>query len=215
MTPEERVEAVLGLVERDNVYSRAFARVALLFGILSLGTAGTIYVNDEIHRFLGRLVQPREFAFAWIDVFVLSAVAMFGILARVARANGDAFPSRRTGMALRAIAPLVVIPFAVTAWFFGSGYLGAGELQLVITWIAFYGLVLLSTSFFAPSGITILGWAFLISALIVVTMTDRIDDWTGNVPTSAMGVTFGLYHIVYAALNWNRRTQLAEETALR
>lgn len=211
----ERITIISGLIERREIYRAVSARVALITGTLATLTAVAIYLNDEVTRFLGRPVRPREFAFAWIDVFIISAVAMVVLLARAARANGDRFPSPRTKLALSLIAPCLVIPLAFVGWFFGSGYLGAGELQLVTAWIAFYGLALLATSVFAPRSLSLLGWAFLLSALGVLLLADRIDDWTGNVSATAMGVTFGLYHLAYAIGNWKVRGLVAAQPEMR
>jgi hypothetical protein len=108
-------------------------------------------------------------------------------------------------LALRAIAPNLLIPAAFTLWFFQTGYLGAQELQLVTVWVAFYGLGLLSTSLFAPRSLTILGWAFLLTALATPVLGDRIDQLTDDVPDTIMGLSFGFYHLVYALATWSRR----------
>ena len=97
-----------------------------------------------------------------------------------------------------------MIPAAFTGWFLTTGYLGAAEQDLVVVWIAFYGLMLLSTALFAPRSLALLGWAFLLTSLSVPVFSDIIDNRVGGVPTVLMGVTFGLYHLIYAALNWPR-----------
>jgi hypothetical protein len=208
---EEQLHIIRGLLERKETYRAVFARVSLLTGTLSIFTAVAIYVNDEVTRFLGRPIRPREFAFAWIDIFVLAAIAMIFFLWRAARDNADKFPSARTKLALGTIAPLGLIPAAFTGWFFATGYLGAAELELITVWIAFYGLICLTSGWFAPRSISLLGWSFLLTALSVPLLADRIDQWTDNVPVTLMGVTFGLYHLVFAALNWKPRAPIARK----
>jgi hypothetical protein len=112
-------------------------------------------------------------------------------------------------LALRAIAPNLLIPLAFTIWFFKRGYLGGQELELVVIWVVFYGLALLSTALFAPRSLAILGWAFLLTGLTIPTLINLVDELAGDVPTVVMGLTFGLYHLIYAASTWPRRTTTA------
>ena len=109
-------------------------------------------------------------------------------------------------LALRAIAPCLLIPAAFTAWFYSTGYLGGAELDLVVVWIVSYGLALLSTALFAPRSLAVLGWAFLLSGLAVPALTNLIDYFSVDVPLVAMGTTFGLYHLIYAVCTWPRKT---------
>jgi hypothetical protein len=204
LSSEERLTTLRGLVERKEIYQRRFARTGLIGGSLSILTAALMFVNDEFTQFLDRPVRPREFASAWI--FVLAATVAVGALLAVgaARTRDDVFGSARMKLALGTIAPYLIIPAAFTGWFFATGYLGGTELDLAVVWIAFYGLLLLSTAWFAPRSIVLLGWAFLLTAVSVPLLEDRLNLWTGEMPTALMGVTFGLYHLFYAALNWRR-----------
>jgi hypothetical protein len=199
---EERLAALRGLIERKEVYALAFARTALVAGLLSILTAAAMFVNDEITPFLHRLVRSREFAIAWLVVFALTVLVGGMFLLRRARIPGDTSASVGMKVVLATIAPYLLIPAAFTAWFFATGYLGGTEVDLVVVWIAFYSLMLLSTTFFAPRSIVILGWAFLLTALAVPVIEDNLELWIGSVPTVLMGATFGLYHLIYAALNW-------------
>ena len=108
---------------------------------------------------------------------------------------------------LSGIAPYLLIPAAFTAWFFGTGYLGGTELDLVVVWIAAYGLVLVSTVAFAPRSIVLLGWACLLTAVGVPLLEEKLDLWIGDMPSLLMGLTFGLYHCIYAVFNWRGNTQ--------
>lgn len=162
-------------------------------------------MNDEVARVFNRPVRPREFAFAWLVVLLLTA--SLGVsLCRGARQGGERLAGVPLKLALTNVAPLLLIPTAFTCWFFSTGYLGGTELDLVVVWIAFYGLTLLSGGLFAPRAIILLGWAFLLSALAIPLIEDKLDLWIGSVPTVLMGVTFGFYHLIYAGLNWREPT---------
>lgn len=197
---EQNLATIHGLVERGEIYREIFARAAWVGGALSILTAGAIYLNDEVSRFLDRTVQPREFAFAWLDVLFLTIVFAAWLLKRAVRANEGG--SARMTFTLGTVAPFVLIPAAFTSWFFGTGYLGGTELDLVTVWIVFYGLILLSTAFFAPRPVVLLGWAFLLTGLSVPVLANKIEEWVDSVPTVLMGFSFGVYHLIYAVLSW-------------
>jgi hypothetical protein len=201
---EEDLRVIRSLMERATVYRAVSAPSALVAGLLSLLTAGAIYINNEVHPAIGRAVRPREFVVAWIGVFILSAAANAYFLRREAVASGRVFVSPGMRLALRAIVPNLLIPALFTIWFFQTGYLGAQELQLVAVWVAFYGLALLSTSLFAPRSLGLLGWAFLMTSLSIPVLSGIIDDFTDDAPNSIMGLAFGVFHLIYAILTWPR-----------
>jgi len=202
---EQNLSAIRGLIERSEIYRAVSARAALIGGTLASLTAGAIYLNDEVTSILDRPVRPRDLAFAWLGVLLLTVIVSVLFLSRATRDSGGLVNSGRMKLALRTIAPYSVIPAAFTGWFLTTGYLGAAELDLVVVWIAFYGLMLLSTALFAPRSLALLGWAFLLTSLSVPVFSDIIDNRLGSVPNVLMGVTFGLYHLIYAALNWPRK----------
>ena len=201
---EEHLRVIRQLMERATVYRAVSAPSALVAGLLSILAGGSVYFNNQVNLVLGRAVRPREFATLWIVVLVLAALANAYFLWREARNNGRPFISSGMKLALRAIAPNLLIPAAYTVWFFQSGYLGAQEVELVVVWVAFYGLALLSTGLFAPRSLVILGWAFLLTALSVPVIGGAIDRLTDDVPDTVMGITFGLYHLIYAVATWSR-----------
>jgi hypothetical protein len=192
-------------MERATVYRAVAAPTALVAGILSVLAAGVVYFNNEMKPVLGRTVGPREFGVLWLLVLAVAAVANAYFLWREAERDGRPFFSAGMRLALQAIAPNLLIPAAVTVWYFRNGYLGAQELQLVTVWAAFYGLSLLSTALFAPRSLSLLGWAFLLTALATPVLGDAIDNLTNDVPDTIMGVSFGLYHLIYAVATWRRR----------
>ena len=202
---EENLRIIRQLMERATVYRAVAAPSALVAGILSVLAAGVVYFNNEMKPVLGRTVGPREFGVLWLVVLAVAAVANAYFLWREAERDGRPFFSAGMRLALQAIAPNLLIPAAVTVWYFRNGYLGAQELQLVTVWAAFYGLSLLSTALFAPRSLSLLGWAFLLTALATPVLGDAIDNLTNDVPDTIMGVSFGLYHLIYAIATWRRR----------
>src|SRR5690349_19363170 len=90
---EENLRVIRSLMQRATVYRAISSPSALVAGVLSLLTAGAVYVNNEVHPLLGRTVRPREFVNIWIVVFVLSAAANAFFLWREAAASGRPFIS--------------------------------------------------------------------------------------------------------------------------
>ena len=205
VSAEEDLRIIRTLMERATTYRAISAPSALIAGLLSTFAAGAVYYNNEIKLVLGRTVGPREFAFIWIAVLIVAALANAFFVWREARAGARPFVSSGMKLALRAIFPNLLIPAAFTLWFFETGFLGARELELVTMWVAFYGLALLSTALFAPRSLAILGWAFLLSSVSIPVLMNTIDNLTDDVPDTVMGVTFGLFHLIYAAATWPRR----------
>src|SRR6266481_3054890 len=199
---EEDLRVIRSLMERATVYRAISAPAALVAGFLSIFAAAAIYLNGQTG--INRLAQGRAFAAIWLIVLILAVAANAFFIWREAKKDGRPFISSGMKLSLRAIAPNLLIPAAVTVWFLVSGYKGAAEQELVVVWIAFYGLALLSTSLFAPRSLVCLGWAFLLTALATPVLGDRIDSLTDDVPDTIMGLSFGLYHVIYAIATWSR-----------
>ena len=206
---EEDLRVIRSLMERATIYRAISAPTALVAGLLSIISTAIVYVNNDVSLIFGRPVGPREFAIIWLDVLVIVLAANAFFVWREARAGGRPFISPGMKLAMRAVAPTLLVPMMFTIWFFKRGYLGGQELELVVVWVVFYGLALLSTTLFAPRSLTILGWTFLLTGIAVPVLINLFEELAGDVPTMVMGLTFGLYHLVYAACTWRRRAVMA------
>jgi hypothetical protein len=189
-------------MERATIYRAISAPTALVGGSLSILAAAAIYWNNEGNPWFGRVIRGQSFAQIWIAILLATVAANTFFIWREAHRTGRPFISSGMKLALRGITPCVLIPAAFTAWFLTTGYLGGAELHLVVIWIASYGLALLSTALFAPRSLALLGWAFLLSGLAVPTATNLVQDFSIHLPVFAMGMTFGLYHLIYATFTW-------------
>jgi small-conductance mechanosensitive channel len=203
LSAEEDLRIIRSLMERATVYRAISAPSALVAGLLSILAAGAIYYNNAIEPVLGRLVRPREFAVIWVIVLALAVLANGFFVWREAKKSGRPFLSSGMRLALRAIAPNLLIPAAFTLWFYTTGFKGGTEIDLVVVWVAFYGLALLSTALFAPRSLALLGWAFLLTSLAVPTVLDRLEALVEDIPTFVMGTAFGFYHLIYAICTWS------------
>ena len=200
---EHDLHAIRSLMERATVYRAISAPAALVAGFLSIVASAAIYLNNQGSMI--RPVQGRDFAVIWLIVLILAVAANAFFIWREAKKDGRPFISSGMKLSLRAIAPNLLIPAAVTVWFLAAGYRGATELELVVAWIVFYGLALLSTGLFAPRSLVCLGWAFLLTALAIPALRNVLGDLPATLPTIAMGLTFGLYHLIYAVCAWPRK----------
>jgi hypothetical protein len=203
---DERLPVIRSIIERGAIYRAISARAALIAGVLSIITALAIYLNNEGIVTLGRVIRPREFVVLWFITFVIAADAAAFLFWREARREGRPFFSSELGLAARTFLPYLLIPAAFTSWYYSTGYLGARELELVAVWMASYGLALLSMSAFAPRALVRLGWAFLLTIVAVPAIMNVMDlSFSFDLPNGLMGLSFGLYHLVYAACTWRVR----------
>jgi hypothetical protein len=205
---DEDMRVIRTLMERATICRAISASIAFLGGALSILSALFIWQSE---RFLGRAIRPREFAIVWIDVLVLTIIATAVFVWREAKSGGRLFLSPGMKLALRAIVPNLLVPAIFTVWFLQTGFLGAVELELVVIWVVFYGLALLSTALFAPRALAILGWAFLLTGAGVAVITNALEGLTDDAPNLVMGITFGLYHIIYALCTWLRKSRASHE----
>jgi len=200
---EADLRVIRSLMERATVYRAISAPAALVAGFLSIFAAAAIYLNNQ--GSMNRPVHGRAFAVIWLIVLIFAVATNAFFIWREAKKDGRPFISSGMKLSLRAIAPNLLIPAAVTVWFLAAGHKGATELELVTAWIVFYGLALLSTGLFAPRSLVCLGWAFLLTALAIPALRNVIGDLPAHLPNIVMGITFGVYHMIYAICAWPRK----------
>lgn len=196
----EQLRVIRSLMERATVYRAISAPTALVGGILSIVasiilTRADMMSGADLNRFIG----------GWLLVLVVTLVANTWFIHLKARREGGKIFSSGLRLAIRSALPVLLIAAALTtnAWRDDDP---VQELVLPIVWMCCYGLALLSTATFAPRSLIVLGWIFLASGLITGGILDldpnhRIPLW----PSLLMGVSFGAYHLIYAACTWPRK----------
>lgn len=198
----EDLRVIRTLLDQATTYRAISVSTALLGGIIALVSATFIHLSSSPGSPLQRAVRPREFASIWLSALCVTLIANALFLWREARASGRPFVSSGMTLALRAIAPNLIVPALFTVWFVRVGYLGGTEMQLVVIWIVFYGLALLSTALFAPRSLIILGWAVLLTGISVPAVANLTEGFSREATNIVMGLTFGLYHLIYALATW-------------
>ncbi len=204
---EEHLRLIRTLMERATVYRAISAPTALIGGLLACALATFSHLRE--HHWAARApevmrhISTRQFAALWLGALLVVVVINTFFVQREARRDNRPLISPAMKLALRAILPCLALPAAVTVWFFYDGYEFDNELLLVRVWIGFYGLALIVTQHFAPRSLVILGWAFLLTAVVMTIGTRQLEYYaTPLVPNLAMGFTFGLYHLIYAVCVW-------------
>jgi hypothetical protein len=193
---EDHLRVIRELMERATIYRAVSAPAALFCGIVAL-LVGTLALTPGPAQALFLY----HFVPVWVVVCILSAIANIFFLFRSTTYRGETFGSHRLRTALYAIAPAFLVAIALT--YLLSRAKGS-ELFIAVTWMALYGLALLSTTTFAPRSIVVLGWAFILTgALILILMSPRLTASDGrslqleHMGYLAMAGTFGLYHTIY------------------
>ena len=209
---EEHLHIIRTLMERATIYRAISAPTALVGGLLAVGTATAIWFVDRSRSAAASRFDGRLFAEIWLAILVVVLAVNTLFVRREAQKDRRPLISSGARLALRAIAPCLIIPAATTIWFFKNAEPIDEEL-LVAVWIAFYGLALLATALFAPRSLVLLGWAFLLTGVVILFWPKSLgDDPREMFPNLAMGATFGFYHLVYAACIWSQRRLAAGES---
>jgi hypothetical protein len=204
---EEHLRVIRTLMERATVYRAVSAPTALCGGCVAIVLTAFIQLREhhwaEHAPEVMRHISTRGFAALWLVALALVLNVNAYFVQREAKRDGRPFISPAMKLALRSILPCLALPIAITIWFFYDGYEFDNELLLVRAWIGFYGLALIATQHFAPRSLVYLGWAFLLTAVVMTIFSRQLEYYaTPLVPNVAMGATFGLYHLIYAACVW-------------
>ena len=212
---EEHLRVIRSLMEKATIYRAISAPTALVGGLCSVVFGFCLYFrwrplpggkeSDEFERL---------FLFGWLAVLAVTVCANGILIWLAARKRNDPFISPAMRKALWALIPPLLCGGFFTVLL---GILEAPGARWCLPgfWMVFYGLGLLATSQFAPRSIPTLGWCFLGAGFIsfvgdywleFVRMWGKGDT---HRPTSAnlmMIATFGLFHLIYAACTWPRKT---------
>jgi cytochrome bd-type quinol oxidase subunit 2 len=198
---EEHLRVIRELMERATIYRAVSAPAALFCGLVALLVSGLALIPGPLQALF-----QHNFVLAWIVVCLLSATANTFFLFRSTERRQEPFASYRLRTALLAIAPAFIVAIALT--FFLARAAGT-ELFIAVCWMALYGLALLSTMTFAPRSIVILGWAFILTSVLilcvmapvlVVAIPDRPSLVLEQLGYFAMAGSFGFYHTIYGVV---------------
>ncbi len=183
---EENLRVIRSLMEKATVYRAISAPGALIGG--GLAVASSVLCARSAY-----FSEPINFLLLWITVLAITGSVNFAFIWREAKKRGDPFISPGMRMAFFAVVPSYLLAAYYTLrW-------GIFTSEVVRIWIICHGLGLLATSHFAPRSFTWLGWAFLLSGIVAC------ESWVALSNPTWMALTFGLFHLIYAAFTWPRK----------
>jgi len=223
---EEHLRVIRSLMEKATSYRAVSAPAAAIGGILAVAASFAMGNWWPLGRGGGvgeKAIEPLHFLFVWLGVLAVTGAVNIYFLWRDSQKRGDVFVSARMKTALMALLPSYIVAIFCTVLLICSSLPNL----VVPVWITCHGLALLGTSHFAPRSLVILGWAFMITGLLSIVpvvhanwpmlgespienATPAGQIWMRNsgLLTSQfwMAGTFGLFHLIYAACTWPRKT---------
>ncbi len=197
---EENLRIIRSLMEKATVY-RAISAPGALVGGLGAATLA-LYGATVAQGNFGFPATVPQFLGMWLGLLVVITTANFILLARDAARRAEPFVSPGMKLALRAM-----LPGLLAGGVLGLAFSSTTPQISAAIWTLLYGVSLLAASHFAPKSICWLGRAFFFAGVALFALFAVGGPWEGNPLLSAhaaMGSTFGLFHIVYAALTWPR-----------
>ncbi len=188
----QELRTALAMLERSEEWTRLTARVALFLGLASLAAAVGMLKLQELP-----FPDLHIFCVLWAGVFAASAVwAVF--LHHSDKSKGNLLDGM--DLAIRAFFPFWLMAGFITILIVSN----EGEtLSLAIVWSVAHGLSLVAQRLNLPPPVIRLGWAFLLAGCAAMTLPITALSFALDEPVSSsfvMGATFGLLHLVYAAI---------------
>jgi hypothetical protein len=177
----QTLEVIRTLMERTTQYQLLTARASLVAGSLAgAGALAFLWLDPA---------NPWSFGVVWGVVFAGSLLATtVGTVLR-GRKSGEQVWSRQARTVLLALTPALAAALALTVFFFAQGW----HQWLPGVWMLCYGQGALATSAYAPTPIRWLGVAVMVLGGVTLALGAA---WS----VAAMGVVFGLGHLVLGAV---------------
>ena len=199
---EEHLRVIRSLMERSTVYRAISAPVALAGGLASIAGCGIVACVLPTLKIESPATAELFFGI-WIAVLAVTVVTNIFVLWKESSGRGEPFISPGMRAAIWAIAPCWLVAAILTAFWTKIPWL------VPTFWMVLYGLGLLGTQHFAPRSIVLLGWAFVAGGLLSLTIFEGDHASELRSANLAMGATFSLFHLVYAACTWPRKAAAA------
>jgi hypothetical protein len=190
----ENLQAIRTLMERSAIYRRALAPILSVTGIIGLagGAAG----------FFGKIGDPQMFVLFWLAIAATALSVSFFLVRMQAIKDREPFWSPPTRRVSHALLPSLAAGAFLSLLFLGQLGRLVDPMRLTlafvwmpIIWAVLYGCALHSAGFFTPSGLRLLGWAFVAGGCFTFALG------AAEVPTyryghAVMGGLFGGLHLI-------------------
>ena len=202
-TALEHLRIIRTLMERANIYRAVSAPAAMIGGLLALTVSGYGIWREYLKQAVdgqGDGFQDGKFLATWLGLLVIASITNLVLLMKESRTKGQPFITDGLKMALRAVVPPLLsggILGICLIWYVRQVELAA------LVWILCYGLALQATVSFAPKSIIHLARAFIVTGQILTIVWfslggPALSIWNGAVASVFLGLTFGVFHVIYA-----------------
>ena len=198
----DNLQVIRTLMERAALYRRALAPIMIAAGAIGIAGATLPCWVD--------LSSPTHFSLYWMALSFVGLAAAYVLVRRQAWKAQEPFWSPPTRRVTRALAPPFVVGLAGgSGW--ALGWVSAPVAPLVALWLACYGCGLHAAGFWMRRGIRLLGWWFVLLAIIWFFGSFTLAGWQGTEAAHyAMGATFGLLQLAYGVyLHFSERIRAA------
>lgn len=192
----EQVSAIKSVLDRSALYRRSLSPAFLICGLMGVGGA-------FVTHFL-KIIAPKDVLLYWMFIASLTVIFTLIQMIRQCKKEGSDFwdgPVRRIFMS--SLPPLTVgaMGGVYALMYFPDSTLVSG--QVVIGWLALYGITLTSISVILARGVQWFGWFFIVAALLAAFIFE-LDMADTSLQHIVMGVGFGFIHLVLAGVEWLR-----------
>lgn len=185
---EQNLQVIRTLMERSAIYRRALRPIMWWASLVAVVSA----VLGEWAA--SRTEDGTGFYWHWLATSAVVLAGAFWLARRQARRDQEPFwspPARRVAQAL---APSLFIGLVLIAFCLKCA--GCFRSPMVGMWAILYGCALHAAGFFAPKGLRLLGWCFILVglgwwAVLMLTPWDPGEN-------AIMGFIFGGLHLAYA-----------------
>jgi hypothetical protein len=176
-------------MERSTIYQRALRPIMWWAGLGAIVSAGVGCLWVCQHN------PPHVFILHWLVTGLVILAGAFMLARRQASRDKEAFWSPSARRVAQAMLPALLTGLFVTIPVVIYG--GSGKL-IVGGWAMMYGCALHAAGFFAPRGLRVLGWLFLLCGMCWWTVLVT-TSWASALSLHVvMGLIFGGLHLGYA-----------------
>lgn len=192
----EKVETIKTVLDRSALYRQSLAPVFFTSGIMGISSAGLALVLKIEHA--------TNIILFWMTVAVVTAALTIVVMIQQAKVSGESFwkgPVQR--MAQAAIPPLLVgaLGGVYGLVFFPEDTLVSG--QIVIGWLALYGLTLNGVSIVLMNHVKYLGYSFIFCS-VIAGFVFELELERPYLQHVTMGLGFGVLHLLQGLREWKR-----------
>lgn len=188
----EHLRTIRTLMERTAIYRRALAPVSLVAGLIGVvSAAGGILLG---------VMSARGFVIWWVVTGIIGLGMSLLLVRKQALHDQEAIWSPPTRRVAEAVSPALASGLIIGILFLSSDVTSTlGIAMLPILWMLLFGCALHSAGFFMQRGIRLVGWVYIVTALIETGLLAGFSSLRSSTIAAhgIMGAVFGGYHLAW------------------